>query len=91
MIEGADSRTSRVYPAQTKLGHVMQAEEAEEENKNTSAQRQTWKNARIVDKSLWFEAKCGVMSLKLNPLVTIVSIVFILAFILWCLLAKERE
>ena len=51
----------------------------------------TWRDAKIVDKSVWFKCECGFFKLKLNPIVTICSILLILAFILWCILAQERE
>ena len=53
--------------------------------------RPTWKGAKIVDKSLWFKAELGPLKIKLNPLVSVVSFLLILAFILWCILAKDRK
>ena len=53
--------------------------------------RPTWKGAQIKDKSIWFKCDCGPFKLKLNPIVTISSVLIIVAFILWCVLAQERE
>ena len=51
----------------------------------------TWQGAKIVDKSLWFKCELGPLKVRLNPVVTIVSVLLILAFILWCTLAQERK
>ena len=53
--------------------------------------RPTWKGAKIKDKSVWFKAECGSFKVKLNPIVTIASILVIVAFILWCILERERK
>ena len=53
--------------------------------------KQTWQGAKIVDKSLWFRCDIGPLKVRLNPLVTIVSVLLILAFILWCTLAKDSK
>ncbi|KAL5264104.1 hypothetical protein ACHWQZ_G005250 [Mnemiopsis leidyi] len=52
--------------------------------------RPTWKGAQIKDKSIWFKCDCGPFKLKLNPIVTISSVLIIVAFILWCVLAQEH-
>jgi len=52
--------------------------------------KHSWRNAKIVDKSVWFKCECGFFKLKLNPIVTISSIILVLAFILWCILAQEH-
>ncbi|XP_063676166.1 glycine betaine transporter 1-like isoform X2 [Bolinopsis microptera] len=52
--------------------------------------RPTWKGAKIKDKSVWFKAECGPIKLKLNPIVTISSILVIIAFILWCILERDH-
>ena len=53
--------------------------------------RVTWKGAVIKDKSLWFKAGSGTIRVKLNPVVTILSALLIIAFILWCVLEPDRE
>ena len=53
--------------------------------------RTTWRGAQIRDKSIWLKCDCGPFRLKLNPIVTISSVLIIIAFILWCVLAKDRE
>ena len=50
-----------------------------------------WRNAKIKDKSLWFKCDCGPLKLKLNPVVSICSIIIIFAFILWCILEPKRK
>jgi len=53
--------------------------------------RPNWQQAKIADKSVWFTFEWGIFRLKLNPTVSISAILLIVAFILWCILAQERE
>ena len=53
--------------------------------------RPTWKNAKIKDKSVWFKCDCGPLKLSLNPVVTICSVVIIIAFIVWCTVEPDRK
>ncbi|XP_063675063.1 uncharacterized transporter Mb0941-like [Bolinopsis microptera] len=52
--------------------------------------RPTWAGAVIKDQSLWFKCGYGPLKLKLNPVVTIMSVVIIVAFILWCVLESAH-
>lgn len=53
--------------------------------------RPNWAGANIKDRSIWFRCDCGPFKLKLNPIVTIASVLVILAFILWCVLQPDRK
>ena len=53
--------------------------------------RPTWAGAVIKDQSLWFKCGYGPLKVKLNPVVTIMSVAIIVAFILWCVLESARK
>ena len=53
--------------------------------------RPNWQGAQIKDKSVWFKCGCGPFRVKVNPIVTIFSVLIIAAFILWCVLEQESK
>ena len=54
--------------------------------------KRNWRNSKINVDHYWFRFQCGrFFRLELNPVVTMLAIVAIVAFILWCILEPDRK
>ena len=55
-------------------------------------EKRNWRNSKINVDHYWFRVQCGrFFRLELNPVVTLLAIGAIVAFILWCILEPTRK
>lgn len=86
--ENYDAKTKPSGDAENVYDVEMQPRE-NREVRSESIKKQNWRNAVIVDKSLWWKLKMGCFEMRFNPIVSMCSLVIILAFVLTCILATD--